>query len=181
MSNDQIAHDIIATSRLTLEIWSLDLIDAMIANDGESASRAISATFPNPYTPPPETGDVLGFFRRVVENDTTAGLYLPRMIIRTQDRLVIGSIGAMPPDESGFSTFGYGVYPEQRGKGYASEAAIGLVAYILAQTNVAGLRATIAADNIASQHVATNAGLTRTAETVDDDGALLDVWLRPRS
>ncbi|HRA48351.1 MAG TPA: GNAT family N-acetyltransferase [Thermomicrobiales bacterium] len=173
-------HDIVASELLDLVGWSLDFVDALIANDEPGASAALNIVFPQPFAPPPETGDVLGFFRTMTINDRSEGLFVSRMIVRRSDRMAVGSIGVVPPDEHGLAMIGYSIYPEFEGLGYASEAATALVTYALNNSAVSGIWATIAPDNIGSAKVASRAGLLPTGEMRDDEGLQLAYWERLR-
>ena len=122
---------VVRTDRLELIPWTKGLIDAFKAGDRAAAEASLDVVFPDPFGPPPETGDVLDFFRQAITSDSSGGAFVPRLIVRIADRMAVGSIGCMPPDESGASMYGYGVYPEFEGNGYASEAARGMVDWAL--------------------------------------------------
>src|SRR5205823_841574 len=98
-------------------------------------------------------------------------------IIRLEDQMVIGSAGTgFPTGEPPTSVMGYGVYPEFEGQGYATEAAMALMAWAFQHPNVAVVRATIHGKNEKSRRVATKIGLRRTGRQVTTDDGLLDVW-----
>ena len=71
----------------------------------------------------------------------------------------------------------YAVLPDARGRGAASDAVRTLVR-LLRERGAEEVRALIAADNLASQHVARAAGLVET-EARADDGEV--VWIAPCS
>jgi RimJ/RimL family protein N-acetyltransferase len=171
---------IVSTVRLELIPWDLTLIDAMVAGDGASAARAIGAAFPDPFAPPPETGDVLGFFREKVAEDASGGLFAPRMIVRAADRVVLGSLGVMAPDADGRALTGWGVYPVFERNGYASEAARSLLDHVLEVVAGVTIVATIRIGHEASEKVATRAGMIKTDEVTHEDGMTLAVWKRNR-
>ena len=170
----------VRTARLRLIPWNLELIDAFMSGDGERAASALEIVFPEPFAPPPETGDVLEFFRRAVADDDADGAFLPRMIVRDADAMAVGSIGLGAPDEQGVSVTGYSVYPQFEGLGYASEAAAGLVAWGLRREGVTAIVATIAVGHCASEIVASRAGLVMTGRQVKDGGVNLNIWERRR-
>lgn len=173
-------HNRVQTERLDLSVFSLALIDAFEANNRPAADLAAGASFPVPFAPPPETGDVLDYFRQMILTDKSDGLFLPRLIINRQERAVVGSIGVNPPDEHGVSLAGYSIYPLFEGNGYASEAARGLVDYAFVSREVRCIRATIEVSNRASQKVARRAGLINTNQMLEDDGMTLSIWERAR-
>jgi RimJ/RimL family protein N-acetyltransferase len=172
---------IVQTPRLLLIAWNSALVDAFAANDSLAAADALAIGFPDPFGPPPETSDVMDFFRRMIEDDQSGGAFLPRMIVRTSDRLAVGSIGLLPPDQAGEIMIGYSVYPQFEGHGFASEAATGLVEWGLGLDGVTAIVATIPVGHVASETVATRAGLTVTGRQVEDEGVTLNVWERRRS
>lgn len=171
----------INTPRLSLITWSLDLVDAFAALDRTGAEAALDIRFPEPFAPPPETDDILDFFRTAIEQDRSDGAFLPRMIVRTEDRMAVGSIGLTPPDDDGRSMYGYGIYPIFEGNGYASEAAVALVEFGLSLDAMRAVFATIAVGHLASEIVSSRAGLTLTDQQIEDDGMTLNVWERRRS
>jgi hypothetical protein len=74
-----------------------------MANDQAAAERAMSVRFPEPFGPPPETGDILQFFRDSIEHDASNGAFVVRMMVRTDNRMAVGNIGLVAPDEAGRS------------------------------------------------------------------------------
>lgn len=89
-------------------------------------------------------------------------------IVRREDGLVIGDIGFHgPPDSRGAVTVGYGLAPEARGSGYATESLVGLAAWALAQPQVSSLCADANLDNLASQRVMERAGMRFVNETTE--------------
>jgi RimJ/RimL family protein N-acetyltransferase len=173
-------HSLVLSDRLELRAFTTRLISAFIANDRLEADSETNATFPVPFAPPPETGDVLEYFRSMLVADTSDGLFVPRLIITRGDRTVVGSIGVNPPDTDGVSLTGYSVYPLYEGNGYASEAAKSLVDYAFAVSPITTVRATIEISNRASQIVAARAGLTETGQQIEEEGMELSIWERNR-
>jgi RimJ/RimL family protein N-acetyltransferase len=172
---------VVRTAQLELVPWTVALIDAFIAADRTAAEHSLGIVFPEPFAPPPETDDVLQLFRQLVANDDSGGAFLPRMIVRSADRVALGCIGCMGPDESGAALYGYGTYPEFEGRGYASEAARGLVDWALHQPGVELVRATIPVGHIASEIVSTRAGLTNTGRQEVEAEMTLNIWERSRT
>jgi RimJ/RimL family protein N-acetyltransferase len=176
----EIDHRCVVGDRVELIAWNLALIDAFEANDSLAAELAFNAQFPDPFRPPPETDDVLGFFRGIVQSAERGALFAPRMIVRKWDRMSVGSIGITPPDQGGHAMIGYSVYPEFEGNGYASESAKTLVEYGLAMDGIIGIYATIHQGNIGSEIVAGRAGLMFTGEERIEGDDHLNVWRRLR-
>lgn len=96
----------------------------------------------------------------------------PRHIVL--DRLAVGTIGCYGPPEDGETEVGYGLVPDVRGHGLATEA----LAALAAQVDAFGvrLRASVAPDNAASVRVLAKCGFTELRATTAD-GEL--VMVRP--
>ncbi|WP_381798415.1 GNAT family N-acetyltransferase [Streptomyces niveus] len=118
----------------------------------------------------PDEGDVSGATRFLT---TCAALGDPRPFgtyeirVKETGQAVGGVDFHGPPDGSGAVTIGYGLVPEVRGMGYASEALRGLLLFARA-SGVTSVRGDTDHDNIGSQHVMAAAGM----RLVADDGRL---------
>lgn len=170
----------ITTGRITLLAAQPEEFDACLAGDRACFAALTGATPPDPFLPPPETGDVMAWFRDAIVADPDIGPWFFYWVVDPERGRLVGSGGyAGRPDEHGRVYIGYSTYPEDEGKGYASEVAGALVAWALTQSGVTQVRATIKPDNVASQRVATRAGMTRVGEVTDDKEGLLDLWSAP--
>jgi RimJ/RimL family protein N-acetyltransferase len=99
-------------------------------------------------------------FVRAVENGVDPGAYGVYQLIRASDGVVIGDIGFHgPPSPVGSVTVGYGLAPGARGQGYATEALRAVVAWALAQPEVAAVEADTTHANLPSQRVMERAGM----------------------
>jgi len=104
----------------------------------------------------------------------------PRLVVRAHDGLVCGTIGffGSPEEADGVPEVevGYGLVPDARGRGVASEA----LAALLDVADRAGVRvrASVAPDNAASLRVLAKSGFTQLRGTTGD-GEL--VMVRPVS
>jgi RimJ/RimL family protein N-acetyltransferase len=82
---------------------------------------------------------------------------------------LLGTAGFFgPPDEVGVVGLGYGVVPEARGQGLATEALTALLAFASADARVHLVQADVSHENVASQRVMQKAGMVR----VSSDDAL---------
>ena len=140
----------IRTPRLELVPLTDDEAEAILARRREG--RAWSPGYPTP-------GDV-----------ETAGWPAPADVrwqtLQLRERatgLVIGAIGCHGAPEDGIVEIGYGIAPEARGRGLASEACAALVAFLEAQPEVRVLRAATDADNLPSQRVLERCGFVAVA------------------
>lgn len=154
--------------------------DACLAADRIRFATLTGATAPDPFLPPPETGDVMGWFRETMIADPAIRPWFFYWVIDHQRGRLVGSGGfAGRPDENGHVFIGYSTYPEEEGRGYASATAAALVSWALVQPGVTQVRATIKPDNAASLRVAARAGLARIGEMTDDEDGPLELWGTP--
>ena len=78
-----------------------------------------------------------------------------------------------PPDESGVVEIAYEIEPENRGRGFAREAARALTEYALTDGEAVCVRAHTLADNPASARVLLACGFTYIGEVVDPEDGLV--------
>ena len=92
------------------------------------------------------------------EREVAYGSYL--LVLRSSG-LVVGSAGFYgPPDQDGTVLLGYGLVPEARGQGLATEAVGGLVALVRRDPRVRRVLAETDPGNAASRRVLEKAGFT---------------------
>lgn len=170
------------SGRLLLLAAGADDLGACADGDRAAFAAVTGAEPPDPFSPPPETGDVLGYFRDAVEADPDLRPWFFQWVVDRASRRLLGSAGfAGRPNEAGHVYVGYSTYPPEAGKGYASEAAAALVAWALRQPGVTAVRATIKPDNAASRRVAAKAGLRQIGEMATDADGLVEVWEAART
>ena len=165
------------STRLSLVPMTVELIDALVEGDRVRAEAVLGVHFPEPLRPPPETADMLGVFRDQVRQPAD---FPPYLVVRSADRIVVGSAGTTAPDADGVVVLGYGIYPEHEGQGYATEAATTLSRARLADGRVRVVRATIPPGHLASERVAARAGLVATGRLLEDEGRTVQAWERGR-
>ncbi|WP_433856369.1 GNAT family N-acetyltransferase [Streptomyces kronopolitis] len=138
------------TERLVLRPWS----------DGDLAAVLDGTRRPHWAPDFPAEGDrvIAGF---TAKTPAARGVHGQRQILERDGGLVVGAIGLFWPPAEGSVTFGYGIVPSRRGRGYASEAARALVAFALTAPGVHTVCADIERGNPASGRVLEKAGLER--------------------
>ena len=156
---------LVTTVRLRLELVTYTEAQAMLAG---RRGPAFAPGYPRP--------DDLDAFSMVRDDGSSWG---PRHVVRAFDSLVVGSIGFFGPpapadDGVPEVEVGYGLVPDARGFGAATEALRGL----LEQTDRLGVRvrAAVEPDNTASVRVLAKCGFT-VLRGSDDEGNL--VMVRP--
>jgi len=85
-----------------------------------------------------------------------------------------------PPFDDGVVEVAYGINPEFRGKGYATEAAQALTEFALASGQVRLVRAHTRPDNSASVRVLEKCGFRLVGQVVDPEDGLVCRWERGR-
>ena len=85
---------------------------------------------------------------------------------------VVGSCGFKGPPADGSVEIAYGVSPEQRNRGYATEAAAALVTYAFERADVRVVRAHTLPNSTASQRVLEKCGFEHVGELIDADDGL---------
>lgn len=114
----------------------------------------------------PDEGDAFAArrFLNTCASTGDPGPFCNYEIRRREDGRAIGGVGFHgTPDENGRVTIGYGLIPSARGKGYASEALRGLLAFARAH-GVTSVEGDTGHDNTSSQHVMAAVGMRLTAE-----------------
>lgn len=102
-------------------------------------------------------------------------------MVERADGATVGSCGFKgPPDADGVVEIAYGVEPQHRGRGYATEAARALVAFALADDAVRLVRAHTQPGSGASDRVLAKCDFVRVGEVVDPEDGLVCRWERSR-
>jgi RimJ/RimL family protein N-acetyltransferase len=83
-----------------------------------------------------------------------------------------------PPDAGGMVEVAYGIEPDQRGRGYATEAADALTAFAFASGRVRLVHAHTKPENPASERVLAKCGFARLGEVADPEDGLVCRWER---
>ena len=111
-----------------------------------------------------QPGDVWALSFDVVERDTGS---------------TVGGCGFKgPPDAGGMVEVAYGIDPEERGRGYATEAAAALTRFAFTSGRVRVVRAHTKPDNPASARVLAKCGFASVGEVVDPEDGLVNRWER---
>jgi RimJ/RimL family protein N-acetyltransferase len=95
-------------------------------------------------------------------------------LVESGSDTVVGSCGFKGPPIDGVVEIAYGVSPERRGRGYATEAAAALVAFAFGCAEIGVVRAHTLPDSAASQRVLAKCGFERVGEVDDaEDGSVV--------
>jgi ribosomal-protein-alanine N-acetyltransferase len=167
---------LLETARLSLLAASVEELQTFINGDAAAFTALTGVTAPDPFVAPPETDDVMAWFRDAIAADQSIRPWFFRWVIDRQRNVLVGSTGfGGSPDKDGYVITGYSTYPAEEGRGYAGEAAAALAAWALRQPGVRKVRATIFPSNLASKRVATKAGL-RYVKLMNTDDGEIELW-----
>jgi len=163
----------ILTGHLELVAMSPALIEALLA--GQRAETEAAAGFKLPDGWPDRHDErFLRLRLRQMREDAAVQPWLVRaMVSRDRERGMLGHIGFHgPPDERGMAELGYTVFPPFRRRGYALEAARGMMDWALREHGVRLFRLSISPDNAPSLAMAAKMGFRQVGEQIDDEDGL---------
>ena len=130
---------------------------AALPGDRETAARIVDVTLPVDW-PASELLDILPIQACAGPDDEAYGIWV---MIERETNFVVGDIGFLGRPADGGVEIGFSVLPEQRRRGYATEAATLLLAWALGQPDVRRVLARCEADNEGSIGVLERVGFTR--------------------
>jgi ribosomal-protein-alanine N-acetyltransferase len=162
---------VLRTSRLTLEPFSLPMVEAVILGRREDAERMVLARLPEAW---PNRALIERAFTASLDEiraDPATRLWGDHLMIVTEgnERRVVGSIvfhGKPGPD--GIAEIAYGVEEGSRGQGIATEATSACVRWALAQEGVVAVQATTLPWHKASLRVIQKMGMTQVGTRVHE-------------
>lgn len=157
---------VIPTRRLDLTLMSPDLMRALLAADWDTGGQLLGAEIPAEWRA--EYWQWLGQRPDQAEADPSVVPWMPRvLLLRGSGQRggagpdVVGEAGFHgPPDAAGRVEIGYMVLAAHRRRGYAEEAARGLMSWASAEHGVTLFRASISPDNTASLNLIGKLGFT---------------------
>ena len=151
------------TDRLQLVALTAELVDTL--DNRETAAGMLGAVIPDGW-PDPELAGLLKIYGPLVAEEPGRLGYGPWAVVARDEASVVGSAGFMgkPPEDGRPIELGYGVLPEHRNRGYATEATRALVEWALSQPLVERVIAKCDPENAPSVRVLEKIGLTRCGE-----------------
>ena len=153
----------IDTARLVLVACPRAVADALVS-DRTEAERLVGARLPNDW-PDSELLEFLPLYSRYLREHPNALGYGAWLLVERETATVVGSAGfrGLPNDEDEIE-IGYGIHPDHRCRGYATEAARALLAWGLAQPGVGQITAHCDPTNTPSLRVVAKAGMREAGE-----------------
>jgi RimJ/RimL family protein N-acetyltransferase len=128
-----------------------------------------------PPSAPSEPGDVDGWLADGAHRHRREGGGVHLLMLERSSGELVGSISLFKTDwEALNSEVGYGVRPDRRGRGYATEAVVALARWALAEGGMQRIVLTAVTENTPSLRVAEKAGFQREGTLrraqLEDDG-----------
>jgi RimJ/RimL family protein N-acetyltransferase len=146
------------TRRLILIAAPAELLRALCAGDTARAEGLLGVAIPAGW-PDAELAEILpAALARLGSDPATLGFGVWVVVARAP-RAVVGSAGFIAPPDDGTIELGYGIHPDHRGIGYATEAATALIAWGRARPGVRRVIAECDETNAASIRVLEKAGM----------------------
>jgi ribosomal-protein-alanine N-acetyltransferase len=156
-----VAPPTVTTNRLTLVGATRELALAAFAGP-VALSRALLATVPSSW-PPPLVDDTLLFTSETLDEHPDQAGWWAWYFIRSTDRLLVGCGGLKGmPSLEGTVEIGYSLFEEYQCRGYATEAAGGLIRWAFTHPAVTRVLAETYPELVASIRVMEKNGLTFT-------------------
>jgi [ribosomal protein S5]-alanine N-acetyltransferase len=154
----------VRTERLHLVPCTSAIVRVMMESPHELAPL-FRATIPDGW-PTPDLKEASPYFLSRLEEDPLAYVWLIWVILSEEDRSVVGDIGFKgKPDDEGTVEIGYSIIPSFRRRGFAVEAAQGLVAWAGETGEVKTIVAECDRNNTASVRVLERLRMKRTEES----------------
>lgn len=159
------------TQNLTLQLCTVEMVKKLI--DGNAAFEdAFGIRVMDGYL---EFDSVLPYI--LLQQQTEPSKWGSYLFIHSADKALIGLGGYKGgPNADGMVEIGYGIAPAYRNRGYATEAAQGMIDYAFADPNVRRVWAHTLAEPNASTHVLQKCGMSKIAELDDPDDGRLWRW-----
>ena len=158
-----------------------EFMEAVLAGRFDEAASLIGAVLP-PAPVDPAVERFLSHRIGQLRQDPVVQRWLARAIVRREEeRLMIGNVGfhgqpgvnaASAPDAL---EIGYGIQPEHRRQGYATEAVKGLIGWARTQ-GIAHFVASVAPDNVPSLAIIRKLGFVRTGQHMDPEDGLEHIF-----
>jgi [ribosomal protein S5]-alanine N-acetyltransferase len=163
----------ISTDRLDLIQMDAGMLIASLEGRRGDVERRLAAQLPEVW---PFHGDVFRMRLDQIREDPSVVPWLLRAMVLRDERRVIGQIGFhtgpgpdyLEPFSPGAVELGYTVHPDYRRRGFAREAARGLMCWAETRHGIRNFVLSIRPDNVVSQAMARQMGFVKIGEHLDE-------------
>jgi len=172
----------VVTPRLLLRTMSASFLDASLADDLTAAQALIGLRVPAAWF-----GEKALMELRLedLENDPAYQDWSLRAIGLRSTREMVGYLGFHSRPNPAYLQLlvadaielGYTVFPPYRGRGFATEAVIGLIGWAHRAANIGNFVVSISPDNQPSRAIAARLGFRRIGEHIDEDDVVEEIFL----
>jgi RimJ/RimL family protein N-acetyltransferase len=171
--------ELIRTRRLDLHLLPAHDVVRLFENP-EDPAPWIGRPYANPYRVLVDDPGPLPYRARQVREDPSVNRWLVRLVVLRDRGDVIGNLGLHgAPNEAGMVEVGLSIHPAFRRRGYATEAAIGMLLWACDQAGVRTLRWSAIPDNVPSIRIAEALGFRHVGEQMDEEDGLELVYEVP--
>ena len=175
--------DIIHSPRLDLIALSPDFLSVSIRGDLAAASRFIDLVIPSEWL---EAAWLMEMRLAKLREDPALEPWLLRAVGLRETKIMVGFIGFHTLPGADYLNsyapnsveFGYTIFPDYRGKGYASEAAQALMDWATQEHDVKRFVVSISPANRPSLRIAQKFGFRKVGFFTDPEDGIEDVFLR---
>ena len=175
----------IRTERLELLAFTPEVIDALLAHDGERAAELLGASMPGDW---PDRHDERFLRLRLGQLRAHGDLqeWSVRGVVLVDEGALVGHIGFHgPPGVNALRRtdgveVGYSIFPAYRRRGIATEAVRGLIAWARDERGIHAFVASVSPENEASLGVVGKLGFEHVGEHWDEEDGLEHEFLLER-
>jgi ribosomal-protein-alanine N-acetyltransferase len=167
---------LIETNRLELHHIPADGLISLYEEKSDILAIA-GRDIANPHSTLVADSGPLGWRVPQVKADPTSNKWFVRFIVLGESREVIGSTSFHGvPDETGMMEIGIGIEEEFWGKGYATEALLGMWRWVVTQPGVSILRYTVSPTNLPSVAIIKKLGFHHQGQQMDEIDGPEDIY-----
>jgi ribosomal-protein-alanine N-acetyltransferase len=169
MTDTDLMNTAVSSDRLNLVPMSLELMEALLSGDLDSAQRMVGYHIPPDW--PHRMESVLRFRTAIARRQPeTLPLLLRVMVLRADPRVAVGRLGFHgPADDDGMLEIGYEVFPAYRRRGYAREAVVAMFRWAQREPAVLRFRASVSPANEPSRNLVTGLGFIEVGSQWDEE------------
>ena len=185
MSGDGVSEDPIRSARLHLILLSPPLMEAIVAGDRRGAQALAGFVLADElFSGDPEDAAYFTMRREQVLRDATWAPWSQRAIVLRHHNVMIGTAtfhgppGFYDTSTPGAAEVGYEVYPDYRGRGFATEAGRALIDWASREHGVMRYVSSVDPENLPSLRVNEKLGFVPTGEIVDGE-LIFELHLTP--
>jgi RimJ/RimL family protein N-acetyltransferase len=162
----------IVTERLELVSMGPEFLEALLAGRRAEAQATLGVKLPDGWGGDEGDRRRLRLRLQQMREDPTVHPWLLRAIVARGEGAFVGHINFHGRPEDGRAELGYTIIPEFRRRGYATEAAQGMMDWARQEHGVARFVVSISPDNAASLAMAEKLGFRQVGTQMDEEDGL---------